>query len=352
MKQLIHAEGFKNYPTFPANAVVGNVMNCMVPMYDGNPCWSYQYFSYSSTNKLVNNFVFENVTYQGLVDMYGGLSIKASVPKMTVGEKKRFYLGVRMISDVWNKSYPFFSTNASSSSGFKFNETTGGSKYIEVVFDASTKLLSVYINKVFYMSGTPDTTFTNTLATGKSLFYVGSQGTGARVGSSKGTLYTDIYYAIETWDTDEAPPIDVYGPISVDSYLPKSIEGEGFASNVGALTESIGIPITANDTTSVLTDKAFYTSNDENVGVVKFQDVPVSDKIIGGVVSVVSSRGGSTSASLYSTVKSNNTTIASDVYIPPLFSDSTLRMKSYYLGEAYKTAEALNGVTLELYSKL
>lgn len=350
MKKIIHMEGFKDYPKAYMNTNMGKLIETLVPYYKDKPCWNYTYFGNSNKNTVGVDFTYEGVTYQGLLDNNNTTNIKFNLPKTAITEKKRYYCGVRMVCSKFNMSYAFASTNASTNANCKFKDTIGSSRYVEAVVDLPTQTLLIYVNKILFAQLPFDTSFKNTINGSGSFVYLGTQGSGARVGDN--VLYTDIYFAEETWDTEEVPPIEVYGPVSVDTYRPKEFTGDGFAANTGTLVENLSIPM-GNSATDVgiIVDKCVYTSNEGNTGTIKFNPVPVSDKIIGGCVTVLASKGGSTNASLITKVKEGDTTVVSDEYIPPLFSETSMRMSSYPLGDNIKTADALNQIQVDLHTK-
>lgn len=351
MKNFIFMEGFKDWPaTTPASQnSINTFLTKMSPYINDIPIL--QVGTSSSVGVANSSFELDGVKYSGFYFGNGSGFTSITLPKFAQGSKARTYVGGRMVGTTFSTSVSFYTLTANSApSSGKVETTAGSSYYLEFVIDHFTNKVSIYVNKLKKFENTLTTNEISTIAKGTAKLYFGCYGVGYSVFAGKPGLYTDFYMATETWDGDTAPDIEVFGPVSVDSYSVTSADAPGFATDAESIPAALAAPY--KDTYSVK-DQPVYTDNDGNVGKFTFNTVPATAKPIAAMCSVYAMRGPSSGATLVTKVTDGTNELVADQYVPTLTTATVSPTVFYDLTPKLTTVtpEALNKIVVELNSK-
>lgn len=351
MKNFIFMEGFKDWPaTTPTSQnSLNNFLVKMSPYINDSPIL--QVGTSSSVGVANSSYELDGVKYSGFYFGNGSGFTSLSLPKFAQGSKARTYVGGRMVGTAFNVNVPFYTLTANSTpSTGKFETTVGSSYYLEFVIDHFTNKVSIYINKLKKFENTLTSNEMSMIGKGTAKLYFGCYSVGYSVFSGKPGLHTDFYMATETWDSDTAPDIEVFGPVSIDSYSVASADAPGFATDAESIPVALAAPY--KDTYSVK-DQPVYTDNDSSVGKFTFNKVPATAKPIAAMCSIYAMRGPSSGATLVTKITDGTNELATDQYVPTLTTATASPTIFYDLTPKLTavTPEALNKIVVELNSK-
>lgn len=360
MKKVIFMESFAAYPNTVARTNT-SVLEDAVSTYTPIPA-EYGYLSpmivinqsYSSRSSYIGSLTVDGTTYRGLIDTHGSYygHVSFTVPKLETGSNKRLWVGCRISSNKFKTDTPFVTFYGSASTA-KPPATGEGSYYIEVAVDAKTQQYYIYRNKELVQTMAWSSSDKTYIPQGKvSMIYMGACSSYGQFISTGETCYSDVYIAMETWDTDEAPTPAPYGPISVVSRKVTKVNADSFSTNNTSKEAAVQQLM---EPTVKLTPNPLFTDSNGTVGTFEFEQKNEAKAPIAYQVSMSARRGVSSIGKLVSTIKDGTTTTTLTNEQPPLQTNASIPTYTYCsstkLDGSALDAEYINKLSVEAHSE-